>query len=100
MAFLYESHLGGYYLEEYERDWDDLYCETCGDSDWPVGEFYSAVDALIYLADDIAIDNRGGYSLEDVLDTLSYFDDCPSYEEAKKIVRDNYTNYDEEDDEE
>lgn len=98
--YLYQSHLGGYYLDEFYRDANELYCEECGDSDFCEGWFESAVDALIYLADDIAIDNRGGYSLEDVLNTLSYFDDCPSYEEAKKIVRDNYTNYDEMDDEE
>ena len=36
MPFLMESHLGGHYdVDDYE--WDDTYCETCGDSDWPVG---------------------------------------------------------------
>lgn len=35
--FVYESHLGGIYLRLNELDYDDLYCETCGDSDTLVG---------------------------------------------------------------
>lgn len=31
--YLYESHLGGYYASEDEIPYEDLYCETCGDSD-------------------------------------------------------------------
>lgn len=31
--YLYESHLGGYYTSEDEIPYEDLYCETCGDSD-------------------------------------------------------------------
>lgn len=32
--YLYESHLGGLYTMEDIRSYDELYCETCGDSDW------------------------------------------------------------------
>lgn len=34
--FIYENHMGGLY----SSDLDDLdtYCETCGDSDWLLGE--------------------------------------------------------------
>lgn len=32
--YIYEDHLGGgYYLEDHELDYDELYCEQCGDSD-------------------------------------------------------------------
>lgn len=31
--YLYESHLGGYYISEDEIPYENLYCETCGDSD-------------------------------------------------------------------
>lgn len=31
--YLYESHLGGYFITEDEVSYEDLYCETCGDSD-------------------------------------------------------------------
>ena len=34
MPYYYESHMGGgWYTTEYPLDYDDLYCETCGDSD-------------------------------------------------------------------
>ena len=36
--FIYRSHMGGLYTTEEEQDWDDLYCETCGDSDRLIGE--------------------------------------------------------------
>ena len=32
--YIYEDHLGGgYYVSEDELDYDELYCEQCGDSD-------------------------------------------------------------------
>lgn len=37
--YLYESHLGGCYSSENEYDYEDLYCEDCGDSDWLLGTF-------------------------------------------------------------
>jgi hypothetical protein len=34
-VFVYECHLGGaYYLEIEEIQYEDLYCETCGDADY------------------------------------------------------------------
>lgn len=32
-VYVYGSHLGGLYVETAEIPWDDLYCETCNDSD-------------------------------------------------------------------
>lgn len=32
-VYVYKSHLGGLYVENAEIPWDDLYCETCDDSD-------------------------------------------------------------------
>ena len=50
--YLYENHLGGgVYWSEYERDWKDLYCETCGDADWRLGTFKTA-DELKNLLED------------------------------------------------
>lgn len=31
--YVYESHLGGYYAVGDILDYEDTYCETCGDSD-------------------------------------------------------------------
>lgn len=35
--YIYEGHLGGLYTSDYVLDYDDLYCETCGDSDTYIG---------------------------------------------------------------
>lgn len=87
--FLYESHLGGIYIKDYEQDFEDLYCEQCGDYDWEIGEFDSAIEALKYIAPDISVNESGGYDLNHVLDVLKYFDDCPDYKTAEKIVLEN-----------
>ena len=34
---VYESHLGGLYFLDEVLDWDSLYCEQCGDTDWHLG---------------------------------------------------------------
>ena len=44
--YLYESHMGGLYLSEKVLSYDDLYCETCGDSDWLLGEVDTWQDVL------------------------------------------------------
>ena len=87
--YLYESHLGSLYLTDYEKSFEDLYCEQCGDYDRLVGEFNSAIDALIYMANDINIDGSGGWDLRYVLKELSIFEDCPEYSKAENIVREN-----------
>mgnify|MGYP001509574465 FL=1 len=54
--YLYESHLGGYYISEDEIPYEDLYCETCGDSDQYlysgteeeiISQFYYDVDTAL-----------------------------------------------------
>ena len=35
--YVYESHMGGLYTSEESLSFDYLYCETCGDSDMPLG---------------------------------------------------------------
>lgn len=37
--YLYESHLGGFYMSDKYLDYDDLYCDECGDSDSFLGVF-------------------------------------------------------------
>ena len=37
MKYLYESHLGGYYVTDHELSLDERYCETCGDADRCIG---------------------------------------------------------------
>lgn len=35
--YIYESHHGGLYITDEQLDYEDTYCETCGDSDWCLG---------------------------------------------------------------
>lgn len=96
--YIYQSHLGGIYTSEYQYDYDDLYCETCGDSDNEIGNFESAVDVLKYMADDIdADDGHGGWAIDMLLEDLACFDDVPSLEDAIRIVKENRSEEDEED---
>lgn len=45
--YFYESHLSGIiYTTDYEKDYDELYCDECGDSDWYIGEFDSWEDFI------------------------------------------------------
>lgn len=87
--YVYEGHHGEIYTSEYRIPYDELYCETCGDSDWEVGNFNSAIDVLKYMADDISVDGSGGWDIDHVLSVLICFEDCPSKERAISIVRSN-----------
>lgn len=85
--YVYESHLGGLYIGFEEYDYDDLYCEQCGDSDNFVGRFDSVVDYLKAYADDIDCeDGNGGYDINHVLDVLNQ-DGKISKTEAIEIVK-------------
>lgn len=35
--YIYENHLGVLYTTNKKIDWENLYCEVCGDMDWPIG---------------------------------------------------------------
>ncbi len=52
-VYIYESHMGGIYFSDYEYDYDDLYCEECGDSDTFIGTASTAEGAIACLAADI-----------------------------------------------
>lgn len=53
MIYIYESHLGGYYASNVQLDYDELYCEECGDVDTFVGKYdpASVGDALRFALD-------------------------------------------------
>lgn len=87
--YAYEGHMGGIYFSQFEYDLDDLYCEQCGDYDWLIGEACNAKDMIAKLSDYLAVDSyESGYNFVEVLaDMKKYFDDIPSLEEAKEIVR-------------
>ena len=51
--FIYESHLGGIYYKDEYLDFDDRYCEDCGDCDTYLGEANTMIEALEVLHDRI-----------------------------------------------
>lgn len=97
-AYVYESHLGGYYTSDDYISSYDLYCEQCGDSDQCLGWYDTFRKFLEHNADNIDVgDGWGGYSLKFVIDNIGRaFDNMLTYEEAKEIVLANRTLDDEE----
>ena len=60
--YIYESHLGGLYTSNEYLDYDDLYCEQCGDSDWLIGCATTRAEAWELLKDDTDINGSGGWN--------------------------------------
>lgn len=69
--YIYEDHLGGLYTSDRELDFDELYCEQCGDSDWLVGYAATREEAWKLLKDDTDIDGCGGWSYDYVQEFLN-----------------------------
>ena len=49
---VYESHLGGIYLTDEIRPFDDLYCEVCGDSDRHLGHVDTWEEVMELITDE------------------------------------------------
>lgn len=64
ILYIYESHLGSeLYSSDEELEWDQLYCEQCGDYDWLVGEVETRKEAYELL--------RGAYDEEYIAEFLN-----------------------------
>lgn len=63
MKYLYESHMGGLFSVDDMLSPDECYCETCGDSDWLIGEYETLKDFWNLIKDDCNINGCGGYDL-------------------------------------
>ena len=35
--YIYQGHMGSLYTSDDALDYEDVYCEECGDSDWLIG---------------------------------------------------------------
>lgn len=77
MSYLYESHLGGLYTSDEQIDFDDLYCEECGGSDWEVGEYEDLRDLWGLVKGEASIFGTGGYALSHI---ATFFCDKPQEE--------------------
>ena len=62
--YIYEGHMGGLYSSDELKDYEDLYCETCGDSDTYIGYAETKEEAWNLLKDDVNIDGSGGWDYE------------------------------------
>jgi hypothetical protein len=62
--YIYESHLGGLYVDDLVLSNEDLYCEQCGDYNWPIGYATTKAEAWDLLRDHTDIDGSGGYNPE------------------------------------
>lgn len=62
--YIYQGHLGSLYTSDEYLDYDDLYCEQCGDSDWLIGYATTREEALELLKDDTDIDGSGGWDYD------------------------------------
>lgn len=49
--YIYEGHMGSLYTSDTFLDYDDLYCEQCGDSDWLIGYATTRAEAWELLKD-------------------------------------------------
>lgn len=63
MRYLYKYHLGGLYTTGRYLDFDDLYCEQCGDADEFIGVFYTLAEFWDLVKDECDINGSGGLSL-------------------------------------
>jgi hypothetical protein len=50
--YIYEGHIGSIYTSENQIDYDDLYCETCGDKDYLIGYADTLEEALALFSDE------------------------------------------------
>ena len=68
--YIYESHLGGLYTSDTLLDYEDLYCEQCGDSDWLIGYATTKAKAWELLKDETDINGSGGWGYDHVMKFL------------------------------
>lgn len=70
--YIYESHMGeGLYTSMNDLDYDDLYCEQCGDIDHYVGHASTRKEAWELLKDDVDINGSGGWDYDYVQEFLN-----------------------------
>lgn len=50
--YIYENHMGGLFTSDRELSYEECYCETCGDSDWLIGEADTREEVLELLRDE------------------------------------------------
>ena len=70
IMYIYESHIGSLFVSDDELDYEQTYCETCGDSDFLLGYAETREEAWNLLKDDTNINGSGGWDYEYVQEFL------------------------------
>lgn len=68
--YIYQSHMVGLFLSDDVLDYEQTYCETCGDSDYLLGYAETREEAWNLLKDDTNINGSGGWDYEYVQEFL------------------------------
>lgn len=68
--YIYEGHMGGLYVSDEPLDYEQIYCETCGDSDLLIGYVSNREEAWNLLKDDTNINSSGGWDYEYIQEFL------------------------------
>ena len=63
--------MGSLYTSDEPLSYEELYCETCGDSDWLIGHADTREEAWDLLKDDTNINGSGGWDYEYVQEFLN-----------------------------
>lgn len=73
--YIYQSHMGGLFVSYEILDYEQTYCETCGDSDWLIGYAENREEAWKLLKDDTDINGSGGWNYEYVQEFLKNWEE-------------------------
>lgn len=65
--YIYEGHMGGLYTSDEPLDYEDLYCDQCGDSDWLIGYAETKEEAWKLLEDETDVNGSGGLDYDYVM---------------------------------
>lgn len=69
--YIYQGHLGVLYTSDDILDYEDLYCEECGDSDRLIGYAETREDAWNLLKDDTDINGSGSWNYDYVQEFIN-----------------------------
>lgn len=69
--YIYEGHMGSLFTTDELLSYEECYCETCGDSDWLIGEADTRKEAWELLKDEIDINGSGGWDFEYVANFIN-----------------------------
>lgn len=68
--YIYESHMGSLFVSDDILDYEQTYCETCGDSDFLLGYAETKEEAWELLKDNTNINGSGGWNYDYVQEFL------------------------------